>query len=583
MMINLKKISIPNILKMLGSESIGWLIFGVFATFFLSLLEISFGSTLQLLIGKLSQQNDVVLIKNFEFLKTASVRQLCILIPILGLLRGMVQIFTAQSGHFFDTIMNTRLRNLSIYDLLISARTKTVAASDINLRFAEIFPKAGSFIATIIFGLVAVVQVLMVGVACVSLNWRLSIFGLFSIFTSGLMLLFVRKKVLALSRTMVGEQAAILKLLQKITRNWIFIKISRTGENEYKNILLRLKSYSGNTRVLGFIIKFSGIFPTVLGTAVTSVMIFVGFTYLGLRGAEIVGFTYLFYRFIQQFSAAVDSATNGTAYYSHFKKAFDFFYSIDERHRAKAFNYFKNGTVQLNGKNYYDSNSSVPMIEIKNLKYRWETGPDIFSNFNLKIPSGSIFGIVGPSGSGKSTLLSMILGILTPQEGEVLVGGKSPEKYFDLYSDRVGYVGPEPFLNEGSVRENLIYGMPSHRSSDEKIKVALSLAQLDEFADKLDYHITENGEGFSSGQKQRISLARAFMKNPQLLILDEATSNLDFENERMIANILREYKKDCTIIIVSHRPGILIHADYTLDLNNNFMVEEKSLLSPLEV
>lgn len=560
----MKKMSATNILSLLGRESAAWLIFGVAASFLLSFFEIALGSTLQLLIGKLSQGPDVVLIKGFEFLKKFSLGELCIILSCVGLARGIIQIFTSQSGHIFDIILNSRLRNLTIYDLLISKRDKSIAASDINLRFSEIFPKSGSFISVLTFGAVALIQVSMVGAACVALNWKLSLFGLFSIVISGSMLLLFRKKVLQISRYLIEEQTAVSKLLQKLTRNWIFIKISRTGEAEYESLLKRLRTYYSHSKMLGFIIKACGVFPTVLGIAVISTMIFSGYTYFNLRGAEIVGFTYLFYRFIQQFTSIIDSASGVTNYFPHFSKSFDFFNSIDPEDRAIAFNYFqKSLTAKNNTKIERNFQAKAPSVKIQNLDYAWETGPLLFNQFNLEIPSSSIFGIVGASGTGKSTLLSLILGVLHPTRGKILINGKAPEKFFDLFSDCVGYVGAEPFLNEGSVKDNLIYGLNPDRYSEEKIQTALKLAQLQEFCDKLDYPITENGEGLSSGQKQRLSLARAFMKNPKLLILDEATSNLDSENERLIANILKEYKNDCTIIIVSHRPGILIHADYT--------------------
>jgi ABC-type multidrug transport system fused ATPase/permease subunit len=193
----------------------------------------------------------------------------------------------------------------------------------------------------------------------------------------------------------------------------------------------------------------------------------------------------------------------------------------------------------------------------------------VFYGLNVEVEAGSQLAIVGPSGSGKSTLLALVLGVLRPTEGEIIVDGVSPAQFCESPDARIAYVGAESFLIDGTVRENLLYGR-SEAFTDSEMIAALQAAQLEnwylETKDPLNYLISENGEALSTGQKQRLSLARALLSKPSLLILDEISANLDVKTEAEVALTVAGLTGICTTLIVSHREGIVKHVTNRLVL-----------------
>ncbi|MBI5247317.1 MAG: ABC transporter ATP-binding protein [Elusimicrobia bacterium] len=191
---------------------------------------------------------------------------------------------------------------------------------------------------------------------------------------------------------------------------------------------------------------------------------------------------------------------------------------------------------------------------------------------DLSVDPGSTVVVTGPSGAGKSTLLGLMLGNLRPQLGSVsaIVDGKElPLAGCRTWLlPRVGYVGPESFLLEGTILQNITYGLPGSTPRAD-IDAALRQAECQFVASLplgLEHPLTEQGQGLSAGQKQRLSLARALLRKPTILILDEATSNLDMETEARLVDTLEGLKGSMTIIAVTHRRELLRIADKHLEL-----------------
>lgn len=211
---------------------------------------------------------------------------------------------------------------------------------------------------------------------------------------------------------------------------------------------------------------------------------------------------------------------------------------------------------------------------LKNVRFQYPgASATVFNEFDAQIRPGETCVIRGPSGAGKTTLLGILLGELKPGLGEVNVSNESG--VYPLASvrsellPRVGYVGPESFLLEGSIRENLVYGL-DRVPSDTEVQHALDLAEcgfVRELPRGLDHHLTEQGQGLSAGQKQRLSLARALLRDPRILVLDEATSNLDTETEGRLVETLSGLKRKMTLIVVTHRDQPLKLADQTIQLS----------------
>ncbi len=214
--------------------------------------------------------------------------------------------------------------------------------------------------------------------------------------------------------------------------------------------------------------------------------------------------------------------------------------------------------------------------QLDNVSFAYELNEkNIFSNLNIILQPGKTLVVTGPSGAGKSTLISLLLGTIKPDSGTVLIVA-ADDKKFDLSTHRkmilqsCGYVGADSFFIEGTVLDNIKYGL-TYNIDESAIIEALRAADCHFVFDtpqQLHLKISEQGQGLSAGQKQRLSLARALLRNPKVLILDEATSNLDEETENRLIATLSKLRGEMTMIIVTHRSSLLRLADQHLRLPN---------------
>ncbi len=215
---------------------------------------------------------------------------------------------------------------------------------------------------------------------------------------------------------------------------------------------------------------------------------------------------------------------------------------------------------EVKGKNDIDFRK----LEVKDLSFAYEGEEDVIKNANLTAELGQIIGIVGPSGCGKSTLLKLLLRFNKKEAGQILYDGIDVDEVntSSLY-ENVAVVFQDTYLFDGTIAENIALGNPS--ASKEEILKAVDEASLKDFIDALpqglDTKVGQTGEGISSGEKQRIGLARAFLSKAKLILLDEPTSNVDSLNEGMILASLVKAKKDRAIILVSHRESTMAISD----------------------
>ena len=220
-----------------------------------------------------------------------------------------------------------------------------------------------------------------------------------------------------------------------------------------------------------------------------------------------------------------------------------------------------------------------PTIQVTNLSFSYpNTQFEVLTGINLQLEAGKTLAIVGASGSGKSTLVDLLLGVLDPSSGEVLVSGMNPLVAIQEYAGEIAYVPQDVSITNGSVRENITIGYESEEFSDDQIREAISLAQLDEFVrntkEGIDTQVGDRGTSLSGGQRQRLGIARALLSKPQLLILDEATSSLDAESETRISEAIQTLKGRTSIVIVAHRLSTVRHADKIIYLDEGKIVGE---------
>lgn len=212
-------------------------------------------------------------------------------------------------------------------------------------------------------------------------------------------------------------------------------------------------------------------------------------------------------------------------------------------------------------------------VEFKNVSFRYpHASEDELSNISFKINKGQTLAIIGATGSGKTTLISLIPRFYDATEGEVLVDGVNVKNYkFDTLYDKLGYVTQKAVLFAGSIRENVFFGESATPETDEELKNAIELSQAVEFVDKLpdgtEHMISQMGRNVSGGQKQRLSIARALSRKPEILVFDDSFSALDYKTDAKLREGLNEKLKDTTKIIVAQRISTIRHADKIIVLD----------------
>ena len=215
-------------------------------------------------------------------------------------------------------------------------------------------------------------------------------------------------------------------------------------------------------------------------------------------------------------------------------------------------------------------------IIFENVSFAYEENNMVLKNITFSALSGTVSALVGSSGSGKTTLAGLAASFLTPLEGTVKIDGHNLATInIDNYRSRLGVVLQDEFLFEGTIRENILFGRPD--APEEKLFDAVKSAHVKEFTDRfddgLDTLIGERGVKLSGGQRQRVAIARAILADPRVLILDEATSNLDTESELFIQESLAHLMKGRTTIVIAHRLSTIKQADQILVVEDGSIVE----------
>ncbi len=216
-------------------------------------------------------------------------------------------------------------------------------------------------------------------------------------------------------------------------------------------------------------------------------------------------------------------------------------------------------------------------LKFSNVSFAYEEGKEVLHAINFEAPSGSTIALVGSSGSGKSTIAGLSATFLNPQSGVVSIDGQDLSKVkLSSFRQHLGVVLQDEFLFEGSIRDNILFPRPD--ATEEQLQRAVKAGYVDEFTnrfeDGLDTLIGERGVKLSGGQRQRIAIARAILADPKIIILDEATSNLDTESEALIQKSLDQLVKDRTTIVIAHRLSTIKKADQILVIESGRIAEQ---------
>ena len=236
--------------------------------------------------------------------------------------------------------------------------------------------------------------------------------------------------------------------------------------------------------------------------------------------------------------------------------------------------------------------SLVGTVEFKNVSFKYPDAEEyLLEDITFTANKGETVAIIGSTGSGKSSLINLVPRFYEATKGSVLVDGVDVRDYkLESLNEKIGYVSQKAVLFRGSIKSNILYGSNDKNISDEKINEALEVSQASEFVQKLDDGInamvSQGGTNYSGGQKQRLSIARAIAKDPEIYIFDDSFSALDYKTDAKLRHDLRAYAKDATMLIVAQRIGTILNADKIIVLESGKCVgmgTHKELLENCDV
>ncbi len=237
----------------------------------------------------------------------------------------------------------------------------------------------------------------------------------------------------------------------------------------------------------------------------------------------------------------------------------------------------------------HDSGEEGTLMAFKNVHFSYVDGHEILHNISFKLEKGKTYALIGPTGGGKTTTASLMARLYDATSGTVLLNGRDIRSISaEERTKKIGFILQEPFLFTGTVRENILYGNSLYKDYDkDQLAEVISAASLDEllsiFEEGLDTPVTSGSDNISLGQKQLIAFMRAVLRNPELLILDEATANIDTITEKLLGNILKKLPKETTLVIIAHRLNTIENADEIFFVNSGEVTRAGTLQHAMEM
>ena len=429
---------------------------------------------------------------------------------------------------------------------------------------AEVIPKSAGYVTSVARFVTLLVQVIILGVFCIiSLPMEFFI-SLFIFSTMAPLILYLNRKSRSYGASILSESEALNIHLMRSLKNFLLLKILGIEQKEKEQTIRRASAYYEHFMKNAAYYSVANSVPITFITVVV-VFLFYYFSMQGVPTPSLLTLFYLLYRFAGTLSQTV-AITNGLSMY---RPNFDAIVKIlHEAKEAKVLVISKATESDAIEKiiNYSLETKNLSLSYSKNFQNDF-----VYRKLKIALPEHQMLVIKGASGSGKTSLLMNLIGVLRHTSGQIYWGG-TDLNCLDIaaFREKIGYMGPEPFIIAGTVKENLTYGLKEIPSSDDELWEACRIADAEDFLKKMEdglsTKLSDLGEGLSMGQKQRLGLARALLRNPEILILDEVTANLDRKTEEAITRNIAKLKKGMTILVSTHSVAFDGIADQILEL-----------------
>tara|TARA_B100000427_G_scaffold324112_2_gene328667 strand:+ start:305 stop:1918 length:1614 start_codon:yes stop_codon:yes gene_type:complete len=476
------------------------------------------------------------------------------LIFIIGIARFVIVFLSQVNTNYIFELVNKQIREITIennysYDKEIGILQSQKLLNVVSTKVAEFLHSCSNL--SIQFIIFAIIYIHLL-----KESFLLTILTSFIFIFLALPMLIVKKKIPLFSDSFQKNLSLVIEKIFKDVRNLNFLRIIGSLNREKKYILKKNNSTLDPYKKYLISISFINQMPQLIGIIIISMIIIFNKKYLFLDKAALVPFLYLMLRSIISFGNIINDYGR-ILFTLPFTKTL-----VNIVSNNKKINYTNLNNNNLKKINCYN-------LEVNNLSIGYDK--IVKSNLSFNTKEGSFVLFSGHSGAGKTALLMTIIGILKKKEGKILWDNTDIEK-IDIMEFRknISYCGTDPFLIEGSILENINYGSIKDSVNINKIYNALKICNCDflknENGYNLDFHLDNEGSGLSSGQRQRLSIARAIYKEPKILIIDEATVNIDEKNEYEILKNIKENFKECSIFAISHRKSLKQFSDQIIEI-----------------
>jgi ABC-type multidrug transport system fused ATPase/permease subunit len=454
-----------------------------------------------------------------------------------------------------NEVTNRRMRMLIVHWTLDSdIEAASLSASEAAHFVSNLLPKFALYLSSASQFCNQIVVATILLASMISLSAQLSGLALLGLGAVGLPTFWLRKSYQSYSTNYHKQSGIFVDRLLKVVRNLYFIRLTGMHFEESGTLEKNIRRMSSDAMHYVLRSQLASSIPAFGGALIfVALVVWNRHNALG-EASTFLSFLYLFYRFSAALGAMV--LTYGQI---EFAKPF-VMQTLDFSSRfLVAAPRRPRGSAAL---------ADDQHLEVSSLS----VGRDfrILDGITFTAAPGEIVFIAGASGRGKTTLLMTLLGVV-PRLGGTISWGGIPIDEIDIESFRqaIGYSGADPYLVDGSLRDNLLYGVGNRAPSDSEIRLALDFAQC-QFVEALEgglsFRLHEGGQGLSAGEKQRLSIARALLKRPRIIVLDEATSNIDEATEYSIIKAIRAKFPAAPILLVSHRQSLRAHADKVIEL-----------------
>jgi len=406
-------------------------------------------------------------------------------------------------------------------------------------------------VANFLTGIIAIIGSVTV---LLYLDWKMTLIMLITVPLALAVLLPLGRQMHKISRGLQDETAQFTTILNQVLSEIRLVKASNAEANEYES------GKKGITNLLQYGLKeakIHALISPIISFVITMLLVII-IGYGGMRvttGALTAGDLVAFIMYLIQIVIPLSKLT---MFFTQLQKAMGATERLIEMLESREEDFTSGRSVQ-------DANQP---IEVERVTFAYQNGENRLRDVSFTVSPGKVTAIVGPSGSGKTTLFSLFERYYHPQHGTIRLGD-DPIDEFTLRSWRsqIGYVSQESPLIAGTIRDNICYGM-DREITDEELQNAAEMAFAHEFIEELPYkydtEVGERGIKLSGGQRQRIAIARALLRDPKILMLDEATSSLDSKSEIIVQKALQNLMKGRTTLVIAHRLSTVVDADHIL-------------------